>query len=232
MESVRRKRENRIIGLIGVKGAGKTVRAKQLFRASQRAFVIDPLAEYEQGYIVSAHGDTLDYLCETEKFRVIYRPLEPGDFVFACETVRRAKDCTFIVEELGRYCDNNSIPDEFDDIVARGRHYGVNLVYTVQRFQMIHKNVTSLTDEYYVFRQCEPVDLEQVEKRFGDAVARIVRDLDDLEAVHIRVKEFRAHVPKSYRVVSIIPGSGVFHHQLPAGRDDYNNGSGSRRLSC
>jgi hypothetical protein len=199
-------KRNRITGCIGVKGAGKTELAKQFFRKAARALVVDPLAEYEGGFIVSGHREALDYLCETDRFRVIYRPLEQDDFVFACETVQAVGNCLFVVEELGRYCDVNSIPYAFDDIVARGRHSRINLCYTVQRFQMIHRNVTSLTDEYFIFRQFEPVDLQAVEQRFGPHVERVVRELDDLEAVHIKVKGFRAHDPSTVGVVSVLPG--------------------------
>ena len=209
-----RERENRIVGLIGVKGAGKTQKAKQFFRRRDRVVVLDPLAEYQGGFVVSGQVETLDYLCGTNRFRVIYRPLEEADFRFVCKTVWKAQDCLFIAEELGRYCDPQSIPDEFDEIVTRGRHRRIDLVYTVQRYSIIHRNVTAMTDEWYIFRQTEPVDLDVMERRFGKAVAGIVRDLDDLEAVHIRQKEFRAHDPKSYRLVAIQPGRGVRVHEL------------------
>ena len=215
MESAKTRR-NWIVGAIGSKGTGKTALARLLFRKHPRVIAVDPMSEYDGGFIVSGHLDTLDYLCGTKQFRVIYRPLDEADIAFACRTALAARKCLLIIEELGRYCEPQSIPAELDEVVTRGRHRCVDFLYTVQRFQMIHKNVSAMTDEFYIFRQFEAVDLEQIDRRFGRIVADQVRSLDDLEALKINVKEFRPDDRESFSLVSIVPGVGVFNHRRAA----------------
>jgi len=179
--------QNRIVGMLGAKGTGKSYQAEILFRKAPRAIVNDTNWEYKIGYVVSSRAELIKYLKRNRRFRVCFRPLEESDFELLCEVVQAKGNLLLVVEEASTYSGSLHVDPEFRKIISRNRHYGVDLVYTAQRIQDVSKKLTAQTDEFYLFRMVEPRDLDEIEKRFGVDIRDEVERLPDHKFVRIVV---------------------------------------------
>lgn len=193
---------NKIYGVIGSKGTGKSSFAQFVFRKRERAVVFDTMGEYDYGFCVSERLAFIQYMRQNKAFRICYLPLEPSDFSFVSKAVRlkgmesvseRAGDIRpqtnllFIVEEVSQYCSAVSTDEEFSKCIQLGRHASLDILYTGQRFADIARRVTSQTDIFYCFRVAEPRDLEAIRDRFGDGVSDVISKLPDLHYVKLVV---------------------------------------------
>lgn len=183
--------QNKIVGVIGAKGSGKTYYAKRLFSESEHAIVIDTMGEYDSGFIVSDPHYMIQHLKNQKRFRIVFLPLSESDFEFACRAARAKGNLTLFIEEVHNYCTPHSINPQLQKVIRLGRHSNLDVVYTAQRYQDISRQVTAQTDEFVLFRISEPVDFQAIEKRFGSGVAEKVSRLQDHDFVNINVKEFR-----------------------------------------
>jgi hypothetical protein len=189
-------KQNRIVGNIGCKGAGKSFQNIQLFKRSHRAICFDSCGEYDYGLVTMDRTSVCD-LVEMPRFRVAFRPragekeLEE-DFAFLSELAYAAGRCDFFVEEIDLFCTSSSAIKGLDLITRYGRHQEVNLYYSTRRTQEISKGLTSQTDEYKLFRVAEPRDVEELERRFGkENAARVVR-LPDHQFITVDVRKLSA----------------------------------------
>jgi len=199
-------KQNKIVGVIGAKGSGKTFYAKRLFAATEHAIVVDTMGEYDSGFIVSDPHYMIQHLRNQRRFRIVFLPLSEADFEFVCRAARAKGDLTLFIEEVHNYCTSHSINPQLQKVFRLGRHSNLNVVYTAQRYQDISRLVTAQTDEFVLFRISEPVDFQAIEKRFGSSMAEKVSRLQDHDFVKINVKEFRyAHSDSG----GVRPGGGL-----------------------
>ncbi len=206
---------NKIAGIIGTKGTGKSSLSETIFRKRQRAVVFDTMGEYDYGFCVSERRAFLRYLRENENFRVCYLPLEEEDFSFISKAVRLKGNLLFIVEEISQYCSANSTDPEFSRCIQLGRHANLDIAYTGQRFADISRRVTSQTDIFYFFRVSEPRDLEAISARFGNEIAEQVSSMPNLQYIRLEVGKVDQHVEPSFvRVGNRGVSSRVFHRPL------------------
>jgi hypothetical protein len=186
---------NKIVGIIGSKGTGKSSLAETIFRRRERAVVFDTMGEYDYGFCVSERLAFVRYMRANNNFRVCYLPLEETDFSFvskavrlkASETQKAPENLLYIVEEITQYCTALSTDEEFSRCIQLGRHANLDILYTGQRFADIARRVTSQTDIFYCFRVSEPRDIEAIAARFGNVVAEKVSSLENLHYVRLQV---------------------------------------------
>ncbi len=62
-------------------------------------------------------------------------------------------------------------------LIRTGRHRQIDITWTAQRASECARTLTSLTDEFVLFSQTEPRDLDAIAARCGDEVARKVAEL-------------------------------------------------------
>ena len=189
--------KNKIAGIIGTKGTGKSSLAETIFKRRPRAVVFDTMGEYDYGFCVSERRAFLSYLRKNEDFRVCYLPLEEEDFSFVSKAVRLKGGLLFIVEEISQYCSANATDPEFAKCIQLGRHANLDILYTGQRFADISRRITSQTDVFYFFRVSEPRDLEAISARFGNEIAEKVSSLPNLSYVRIEVGKVDQNVQQN-----------------------------------
>ncbi len=168
---------NKVIGLVGLRGSGKSTALREIICCRPRLVVVDLMGEHRFGQVVSDFGDAfevLDLVQRRENFAVTIQP-GYGDLADVvdevCDYVFEIGNVTLALEEVPHYCTAGSMPEGLDALARMGRHRRVDLVYTGQRFAELPRRLTATTDCFVLFGQREPRDLEALAERVGRDVA-------------------------------------------------------------
>ena len=178
--------KNQIVGIIGRKYEGKSTELEKLLVSQPRIVIVDPNGEH------SWTPNELDSLDELRDFFKWGRKKEfwaatyvPGedieeDVSGVCRLIfNEAGDCAVAFDEITEYCSAGHAPKPFSRLVRRGRHKGKDIFYTSLRFAETPRRLTAQTDEFILFQQAEPSDLDGIAKRCGPDVAEKVRLLGE-----------------------------------------------------
>jgi hypothetical protein len=177
--------QNKIIGMVGRKGSGKSTQFRELLQRCSRLFLFDAMGEHR--WIPNRFNDFDDVLgflswVEAERastFAGSYVPegdLEQ-DFRLLSDELYETGSLTFGVEEVPMLCGPSFLPLEFDRIVRLGRHRRINVVWTAQRMAEVARRLTAATDYFVLFAHTEPRDLDAIAERCGRELAERVAGL-------------------------------------------------------
>lgn len=180
--------EKKIILILGIRGTGKSTKAKELLSTRSRVLVFDTLCEYNDAEGIIC--EDMHTLCDTwrklsingKNFRLIYQPLDfDQDFPAICELVFIHGDMTFLVEEIDTLF-TRAVDYRFLNIVQRGRHAGIELIGVTQRPYAIPPILRSQCKELYTFKQFEDRDINWLKGIIGE-IAEQVRKLNQFEFI-------------------------------------------------
>jgi hypothetical protein len=170
----------------GIRGHGKTTLARQLVAPAPRVLAYDPFGEHDVlaldwGELV----DYLDYVESLDTFRVGLREAGHEEEFCALALVvgRRlqqeppARQCVVLLEEADLITRPGQEPPVFQDLVARGRHEGIELVAVTRRPAEVSRIITSQAEEFYCFRTQEPRDVTYLRSYIGEAAAEATKGL-------------------------------------------------------
>jgi hypothetical protein len=177
--------QNRIIGIVGRKGSGKSSRLRELLRYCPRFVGFDPMGEHAQGEKVNKFDSPaqlaqfLNHSRKEETFAAVYVP--GGDLEEEIEETARLVyargELCFACEEVPLYTQAGYMPPLLGKLIRTGRHKKVDVVWTAQRAAEVPKTLTALTDVWILFSQTEPRDLSALADRCGGDVAKRVAGL-------------------------------------------------------
>jgi hypothetical protein len=180
---------NRIVGVAGRKGSGKSTLTAEILRNCYRQFVFDTMGEHS--WIPDQHRDLAEaelYIYEhgssAGEFIGSYTPendFVEADFQTICTAVFEVGNLTLVVEELPMLSQPNYVPPRFDKLIRLGRHRSVNILYTGQRLSECPRRVTAATDVFVLFSHTEPRDLDAIAERCSPEIAIMVSNLGDHE---------------------------------------------------
>ena len=181
--------QNRIVGVVGRKGAGKSFWLAEHLRYCPRLVVFDVLGEY------NSIPNRIESLKRFERFLKESRDKE----TFACSYVpggepeQEIEDVSRLVyergnlclvcEEIALYTQPGSAPPLFGKLVRTGRHKRIDVCWATQRPAECAKSITALTDLWVLFSLTEPRDLDAIGTRCGFEIARKVEELRDHEHI-------------------------------------------------
>jgi hypothetical protein len=180
--------QNRILGIVGRKGSGKTTRVATLLKYSPRIFVWDPMQDHCDSLpdvIMGLKDPEIDIdeyfaeAAETKTFAVDYVPdgnIEE-EFSEISELVHIYGHMLFVIEEVPLICKAGYLPPMFGRIVRTGRHKGIDVLWTAQRAAEVSRTLTAMTDVWIFFSQTEPRDLDAIAERCGREIAGRVAEL-------------------------------------------------------
>jgi hypothetical protein len=173
---------NTVIGCIGLRGSGKSTALQEIVSCRPRLVVIDPLGEHSFGHVADLDEglDVLGLVAGRECFAVTIQPgrVDLADAVDAiCEECFEIGNLWLAVEEVPQFATASWMPEGLDMLARMGRHRGVSLIYTGQRFAEIPRRLTATTDIFVLFGQREPSDLQALASRVGREVAERVEGL-------------------------------------------------------
>jgi len=177
--------QNRLVGIVGRKGSGKSTRVATLLKYAPRILVWDPMEEYQDA-LPDSVSDSIDDLYEyfnqadaQPTFACSYSPGGdlPDEFEEVCRLVNDFGRVLFCVEEAPLVCKAGWVSPVFGKIIRTGRHHGIDLLWTAQRASEVSRTLTSATDDWILFSQTEPRDLDAIAERCGRDIADRVANL-------------------------------------------------------
>jgi hypothetical protein len=132
--------EARIWAVLGSSGSGKGLWIKQQLRTlkPKRLLILDTKDEHADAADQVKSLRELALATFRPSFRVRYIPVgttkqqRQAEFETVCRMVSAAKNCTFVVEELGRYTMPSWAPPAWADCCNDGRHDGLHLIASSQ----------------------------------------------------------------------------------------------------
>ena len=175
--------QNRIIGIAGRKGSGKSTVARRILERSPRVFVFDTVGDHRWVPNSFRHFEDADQFLvwaeDRDYFAGRYIPqFDLGrDFEDVCDIVYHQGDLLLAVEEVPMLCSPSYLPPSFDRIVRLGRHRKISALWTAQRMAEVARRLTAATDVFILFAHTEPRDLDAIADRCGGDVAEKVSRL-------------------------------------------------------
>lgn len=157
--------KNEVILITGQRGQGKTTFIKNQIGVYNRVVLFDLLGEftyYDTAFNLRDFFEMLSASKEENFFNLNYfnPKTSEEDFQVVCEAINRLHDIMFVVDEIDYFCSTHSIPKQFDEIVKRGRHQGLNLIVATRRPHEIPVIIRSQVTSLITFKHIEPRDLE------------------------------------------------------------------------
>jgi hypothetical protein len=186
--------QNKIVGVAGRKGSGKSTVTREILQRCTREFLFDTMGEHswvpDEFYdLAEAHSYIFEHGADWSPFIGSYIPEDAGkdslesSFSEISMAVYEAGNMTLVVEELPMLSQPNYVPPAFDRVIRLGRHRCINILYTGQRLSECPRRVTAATDVFILFSHTEPRDLDAIAERTQPEVADLVRRLGDHEFV-------------------------------------------------
>ncbi|HKW03575.1 MAG TPA: hypothetical protein VJN96_27360 [Vicinamibacterales bacterium] len=177
--------QNRIVGIVGRKGSGKSTRAATLIKYAPRVLAWDPMEDHRDllpDWYEGFDGELDSYLNEADRTAAFACAITPGDqleaeFEEVCQLVYEHGRMLFCVEEAPLVCRANYLSPTFGRIVRTGRHRRIDVLWTAQRASEVSRSLTSATDVWILFSQTEPRDLDAIAERCGREIADRVANL-------------------------------------------------------
>src|SRR5258708_15219672 len=188
---------NAIIGVVGMRGHGKSTKMRETLHDRPHVLVVDRLAEHggegnNPGWTETLKGSisqNINRILSGKWQRVsVLLPVNEEEqqiaFLYYCRAVyacaRKLKsDLTLVVEEIDWYSKPNWENEGLKLIIQYGRHGPVNLVWTARNIGSGSRKLTSETDMYVLFRVQEPIWLDAMRERLSTEVAERVSELPE-----------------------------------------------------
>jgi len=179
--------QNRIVAIIGRKGSGKSTTLAERLKTADRLVVFDPLGEHcgKKDWLpneISSLSELENFFRWNRKRGQFAAGYVPGeDLEEEVEGVAgvlyQRGNLVFGIEEVPLICSPSYLPPVLGKLIRTGRHRQIDITWTAQRASECARTLTSLTDEFVLFSQTEPRDLDAIAARCGDEVARKVAEL-------------------------------------------------------
>jgi DNA helicase HerA-like ATPase len=180
-------KESKIYLILGIKGTGKTyfVKTKLIHELKKPIFIIDPLFEY-QGEIIT-FKEFLN-LCKKREFKKnIYILMFDNDYeeLKFFDLIFYIGNCSIIIEEADIYQTPQWIEPEISNLIKRGRHKNINLIFVTRRPREINRLISSQADYIITFQQREPGDIEWLRRWAGEIDTEKIKNLKIGEYIKI-----------------------------------------------
>ena len=157
------------------------MKATNLVKNRPRVLFYDTLGhDYTDGVVVYSLAELKKFWKKVYRnsFRIIFRGLDhDADFPQVCKLVAACGDMSFTVEELDLFFSGGKPCSEFNDLIFRGRHYGVELIGVTQRPRGFGRGITAMAKEFFIFSTREPDDLKYFSDRLGSEVVESIQTL-------------------------------------------------------
>jgi len=185
-------RENEIILILGMKGSGKSTKAREVIREHRRKIWIDPMFEHSDGVIVENFNDLVKYVepLRHTSYSVILRTTTDGEAEKLITLLTRGQPgqsllpgATVMIDELDKLCSPTSVPEGIRRLANYGRHFGVNVIGVSRRPKSIARDFTANADRIIIGKIQEPSDLKYIEEFTNHAFVERAAVLDNFEFV-------------------------------------------------
>lgn len=197
---------NRIIGIVGMRGHGKSTLLRELVDGASKMLIIDTLVEHSDPdedalwkalpVLSNSYLDAIHKI-ETNKFdrhALLLPPVQDHQqivFEYYCKAafaaaVRYKQPVFFVIEEADWFSNPNWENEGLTLLIQYGRHGPVNLIWTARNIGAVSRKLTSETDAYFLFHIQEPGWLDSLGERLGVDVADRVKLLQPQQYITVK----------------------------------------------
>lgn len=175
--------QNKITGIIGRKGTGKSTKLEELLSVRDRVLVLDPMAEHDWTPNEISSLETLsEFFRWNRKKQQWAASFVPGESIDedvedASRIAYKAGDHAIGIDEISLFSSAGHMPKALGRMIRTGRHRKMDIYWTGLRANEVPRTLTSVTDEFILFSQTEPLDLDAIAKRCGVDIAERVGEL-------------------------------------------------------
>lgn len=174
--------------LVGQSGCGKTTLAKTLVDGLDRAIILDSdFREFNAEHVETFQDfwQALDTYGAADDFRVSYTPLdcELKHILTWAKQIGQHRETTLVMEECDRFPVVSCL-NEWEDLMKRGRHYGLHMVGITTDPKGVNIGLRRQATEIYCFRITEPADLDWLSKKLPASIMQEIPHLQDYEYIH------------------------------------------------
>jgi energy-coupling factor transporter ATP-binding protein EcfA2 len=187
---------NDTVFILGAKGSGKTTLLANLIAERGRFILVDTKNDFDTKYFpgsveATSLSQLVSQLNKGEK-RIIFK--FDGNVVtfnwlcryvveFQTRNFRALGPVTVGLDELNLFVDVNESPEQFQDLILRGRSIGIKSILASQWFNRVPTWLREQFSEIYVFRHKDPNGLDML--TFFGFDAEHVSNLGKFEALHL-----------------------------------------------
>lgn len=152
--------------IFGKTGQGKSYLANQLIKNEKRVIIIDPLFEYENGFIFDDFESLVEYYQEhkPETFRFICRFKTDLEIEYLFKFCEVAKNLVLVLEEAEIYISPQARSSNFLRLVRYGRHYAISIIGIARRTAELSSDLKAQVNTIYSFCQSLPRDIQIMEE--------------------------------------------------------------------
>lgn len=200
--------------VFGRRGAGKTTCVKHLVKDSKALIVFDPVEEYDEGgkrggirRVTAAELVPTLRRARTRNFRLAFSPrpgFEASNLDTLCallmqyqEPYRQGRDTrqiTLVVDEADVAYSHGVKPGgNFETVIRRGRHYGINVIAATQFPTQVKPDLRRNASATYIFPLGDASAVQYVVSFLGPEYREAVRALKPHEALLFEGGEVKKH---------------------------------------
>lgn len=190
--------QNRIIGVVGPTGVGKTFATAAWVQDKNRVIVVDFHDDDDDAFkrlndFQHINSNPREFVAAVRQpdFKVRYVPnfMRPKTNYAECPALNWLCDFAFemkgekilVIDEAHMYCTPHAIPNSILKVAMMGRNRRLSIVYMTQSFTAVHDALKRNTHEFWFWRITGQADLENIRKRCGKDVAERVAGLRRIE---------------------------------------------------
>ncbi len=175
--------QREVVLVLGKTGSGKTTWTRRYLESLTRAIILDAgFGDYpvEESQSLEELVNTADRLNAGGRgfYRLSYTP-RMGESPIVMDLSRVLQNTWLIIEEADRM-DDPRINPEYDEIISRGRHYGVSILAVSLYPFKLPADLRRQATRIICYRMHEPRDLDYLDDIIGEDVAK----LPDLQPFH------------------------------------------------
>lgn len=200
-----KKRDMILVG--GITGSGKTFFTNNLSFDYPRVIILSPIEADEDEYdgvMAEDFDDLVDKIDDAVKdgkknWRFKLSDLSEVDTVysFVYDLGNEVDGLLVVVEEAEATIpigNAQSLSTPFRNLLYRGRHPQVSMIFAVQRFTLLNMNVRSQCRRFISFMQDEPDDISWLYRKTGRReVLDVLPELEPRQYIDINRREFSIH---------------------------------------
>ncbi|KYG65273.1 hypothetical protein AZI87_12010 [Bdellovibrio bacteriovorus] len=172
------------ICIFGKRKSGKSYLARKINEIYPRQVIIDPVADWTDGEIVSSFRGFANKLREklktgAKKYKIIFRfsPDEKNTPEIFNEILRLcyyAGDLQVVIDEVQMFCNPHWMPPWLKNLAFIGRHQKVGLCNITQRPAQINKGLLSQAEHIFCGQLHDKNDLRAVADFIGDDTDQLI----------------------------------------------------------
>ena len=175
--------QREIVGIFGIAGHGKSTMIRHLMRPLPRVVALDiGLDDYEGAMTVGSVALAARLIDGHRRYRLVYAGFERTEEEAVSDAVEltrayaespagRGETQYLIMDEADLFAPARGLSRPMRDAIARGRHWGLSIIYASRRPAEVNRLLTSQTTRFIVFRTREPGDLRYLKAFIGEEAA-------------------------------------------------------------